>query len=174
MLETYSLPQSYPLDPTIYIDDRWLYDIEDDIPDVQETDLSAVGPCSLRHGSDITIVSSGFSTNLALQASDILLQQGVHASVIDVRVINPFQPLEIIRSVSKTGRLLVLDGGTRTAGFAAEVISSVTENLPPSSLTSPPRRLTLPDSPAPTSTVLENSYYFGLADVLSICKTILS
>lgn len=146
-------------DPVIYIDDRWLYELEDDLNPIIELDLATQGPRCLAAGSDITIVAAGYSTQLAIEAREALGRQGVSAEVIDIRVLNPFQPKAIVESVEKTGRLLVIDGGTRNAGFAAEVIASVAEQVTPASLRKAPRRLTLPDAPAPTSRVLERLYY---------------
>ena len=81
------------------------------------------------------------------------------AEVIDVRVLNPFDPEIILRSVKKTGRLLVVDGGWLNCGFAGEVIASICERLDPSSLICSPQRVALPDCPAPCSPELEKLYY---------------
>jgi len=152
-------------DPVMYIDDRWLYELEDDLAPITELDLATQGPRCLAAGSDITIVGAGYSTQLAMKARQALGGQSVSAEVIDLRVLNPFEPKAIIASVQKTGRLLVVDGGCRNAGFAGEVIASVAERVDPSSLRKPPRRLTLPDAPAPTSRVLERLYYPTADDV---------
>jgi pyruvate dehydrogenase E1 component beta subunit len=74
-------------------------------------------------------------------------------------VLNPFDSSVIVQSVRKTRRLVVVDGGTRTAGFAAEVIASVAEHVAPSEWLAAPARVTLPDAPAPSSRVLEAIYY---------------
>jgi len=152
-------------DPVMYIDDRWLYELEDDLPPITELDLASQGPRCLATGSDITIVGAGYSTKLARDAREVLANQGVSAEVIDLRVLNPFTPNVIVNSVQKTGRLLVVDSGTRNAGFAGEVITSVVERVAPSSLRQSPVRVTLPDAPAPTSRVLEKVYYPTAEDV---------
>ena len=59
----------------------------------------------------------------------------------------------------KTGRLLVVDSGTKSAGFSAEVIAATLEKLDIAYLKSTPVRVSLPDAPAPTSSSLENFYY---------------
>jgi pyruvate dehydrogenase E1 component beta subunit len=158
----------------MYIDDRWLYDLSDDLPSVIECDLREQSPRCLYEGKDVTIVGCGYSTELALKAARELLSFGVSAEVVDIRVLNPFRPETIVQSVRKTGRLLVVDGGWRTAGFSAEVIASVVERLPGQSLKATPRRVTLPDAPAPTSRVLEKIYYPQTADVLSAVKKMMS
>jgi pyruvate dehydrogenase E1 component beta subunit len=161
-------------DPVVYIDDRWLYDLTDDLPPVIEYDLRDQTPRCLAEGRDITIVGSGYSTRLALQAREDLAEAGMSAEVIDLRVLNPFAPDIIAESVARTGRLLVVDGGWRTAGFSAEVIASVAERIPGAKWHCPPRRLTLPDAPAPTSRVLEKIYYPQVADVKSAVMNLMS
>jgi len=154
-------------DPVMYMDDRWLYEQTDELPPVEELDLRTQTPRCLAGGGDLTIAASGYSTLLAMQAREALLAEGVSAEVIDLRVLNPFNPDVIVDSVRKTGRLLVVDGSWRTAGFSAEVIASVAERLSGREWLSPPRRLTLPDAPAPTSRVLEKIYYPQMVDVKS-------
>ncbi len=146
-------------DPVLFIDDRWLYDLEDDLPPVVELDLSSERPRCLMRGDDLTIVASGYSTRLALDAATELRAQGVSAEVIDLRVLNPFHPDAIVDSVLKTGRLLVVDGGWAPCGMAGEVIASVMERIPVGGLKKAPARLTLPFAPAPTARVLERAYY---------------
>ncbi len=146
-------------DPVLYIDDRWLYDQEDDLQPIREIQLSEIGPRILKVGDDLTIVASSFSTKLALDAAEILKQQGVSVEVIDLRVINPFKPEIIIDSVIRTGRLLVVDGGWAPCGIAGEVIASVLESIETNLMKNSPARITLPFATAPTSKALEKIYY---------------
>lgn len=161
-------------DPVMYIDDRWLYDQEDDLPPVKELDLALEGPRCIKEGSDITIVGSGHATLLALQASDVLGEQGISAEVVDLRILNPFDASVVVASVEKTKNLLVIDSGWKTSGFSAEVIASVCEKVASDVLNASPIRLTLPDAPAPTARVLEDKYYLSVDDVVSSVKTLLS
>lgn len=161
-------------DPVIYIDDRWLYDLTDDLPPVQELDLSVQQPKRLAAGGDLTIVAAGYSSRLALDARSELAKDGLHAEVIDLRVLNPLRTEVIIESVQKTGRLLVVDGGWRTCGIAAEVITSVVERVPAKALLKPPLRITLPNAPAPTSRLLEKAYYPTVETVISAARQLLA
>jgi acetoin:2,6-dichlorophenolindophenol oxidoreductase subunit beta len=155
-------------DPVLYIDDRWLYERQATLPPVEEAQLklSEMGPQVLIPGSDITFISCGYSTYLCEQAAHKLENLGINAEVIDLRVLNPLKRELLITSVQKTGRLMVVDGGWRNCGMAAEVISSVLEELPLSFLKAPPMRITLPDAPAPTSKVLEEIYYPTLDEIV--------
>lgn len=159
--------------PVLFIDDRWLYDLEDDLPPVIELELSLERPLCLTKGADLTIVASGYSTRLSLKVAKELDAQGVSAEVIDLRILNPFHPEIIVESVSKTGRLLVVDGGWSTCGMAGEVIASVVERIPVGILKKPPLRVTLPNAPAPTSRVLEEAYYPSTELVLDRAKELL-
>jgi pyruvate dehydrogenase E1 component beta subunit len=146
-------------DPVLFIDDRWLYDLEDNLPAIVERDLSLERPQCLLEGNDLTIVASGYSTRLALNAANELEAQGVSAEIIDLRILNPFYPDLIVESVIRTGHLLVIDGGWSTCGMAGEVIASISERCPVNTLKKAPIRITLPESPAPTSRTLEKAYY---------------
>lgn len=161
-------------DPVVYLDDRWLYELTDDLPSIVELDLTKEGPKRLTLGTDVTIVGSSYSTQLALQAQKLLNQKNISVEVIDLRVLNPFNSDLIVQSVQKTGRLLVVDGGWRNSGFSSEVIASVSEKLLPSQLSKAPIRCTLPDAPAPTSRVLEKMYYTQVDDVIAAAIKLVS
>ena len=121
-------------DPVMYIDDRWLYEEEDDLPPIVELNLADQRPQVTQSGSDITIVGSGHASLLARNAATILKNEQISAEVIDVRVLNPFFAEEIVSSVKKTKNILDVDSGTLTAGFSAEIIAKVVEVLPVNSL----------------------------------------
>lgn len=160
-------------DPVMFIDDRWLYDLEDDLPPVVEKPLSLERPRCVRLGNDVTIVASSYSTRLALESADLLQHQGISADVIDLRVINPLDSSSIVNSVEKTGRLLVIDGGWAPCGLAGEVIASVVERVDLASFKKSPARITLPFAPAPTTHVLEHAYYPRVENVVTKIKELI-
>ena len=71
-------------DPVMYIDDRWLYDLEDELPPVRELDLAEQQPVRLLDGDDLTIAAAGYSTRLAVDVRAALANEGVRAEVIDL------------------------------------------------------------------------------------------
>ena len=156
--------------PVLYIDDRWLYDQEDELGPIEEIDLSTQGPKVIKEGTDLTIVSSGYGTYLASKVSNDF-DANISTEIIDLRVLNPYVSDKVIESVTKTKNLLVIDPGTKTAGFASEVITSVVEEVGTNIMDSKPRRLTLPDTPAPVPKHLEDKYYFHEDDLIEILKT---
>ena len=161
-------------DPVVFIDDRWLYELTDDLAPIVELDLAEQGPRVLAEGSDITIVGCSYSTHLSMQAREKLAAIGYSAEVVDLRVLNPFRSEVIVRSVEKTGRLLVVDGGWKTCGLSAEILAAVLESVRLDALVRSPVRLTLPDAPAPTSPNLESLYYPDVSRVLAAALSVLS
>ena len=161
-------------DPVLYIDDRWLYSLSDELPAAQDVSINAVAPLVALGGNDITIVGAGFSTKLALDAAEDLLGCGISAEVVDLRVINPLDTSLVVESVKKTGKLLVVDGGLETCCLAGEVIASVVERAGIDALKSAPGRITLPSSPAPTAKVLEDVYYPTRQKVVEMAKKVIS
>jgi pyruvate dehydrogenase E1 component beta subunit len=157
-------------DPVIFIDDRWLYSESEILPEVQEVDLKSQGPRITSVGTHVTLVGAGYSAKLCADVAKILASDGISVETIDIRVLNPFNPGVIVKSVLKTGRLVVIDGGWSNSGFAGEVIASVTEQIDPISLKSSPLRVTLPSAPAPASSALEKIYYTRAEDVAATIR----
>ncbi len=154
--------------PVIYIEHRWLHNIFGPVP--EEAYEVPIGKAKLvREGNDITIVSLSYMTLEAMKAADILEKDGIHAEIIDLRSLKPLDENAIIESVKKTGRLLVVDGAWRTSGFAAEIISTITEKVF-SFLKSSPQRLTFPDLPTPTSPALANLYYPRAIHIINVAR----
>lgn len=146
-------------DPVLYIDDRWLYDWEEELAPIADVDLLTVSPQIRREGSDVTLAGAGHSVRIAIEAAEILASEGISCEVVDQRVLNPFDASQLCASVERTGRLVAIDGGWSTCGLAAEIIASVAERVHPARLRSSPIRITLPSAPAPTSKTLEAGYY---------------
>ena len=148
-------------DPVVYIDDRWLYAQTADIDAVarQPAALATLGPALLRSGEHLTLVGASHATSQCLEVALSLETQGVTCDVIDLRVINPLDCSMVMRSVEKTGCLLVVDGGWSTCGLAGEVIAQVAERVDPAVWKARPQRITLPDAPAPCAGNLEALYY---------------
>ncbi len=148
-------------DPVIYIDDRWLYEQEDELPPIKEVSLKKQKPQVSFEGRDVTIVASGHSSYITREAHQKLKDLNISSEVIDVRVLNPLYIDDIVKSVKKTKKLVVVDPGWLSSGFSAELVSKIVENLEANCLESPPLRIALPDAPAPTASLLEKEYYFS-------------
>ena len=147
-------------DPVLYMDDRWCYELEDELEPAADVSIRDIAPMRRRAGRDLTLVGCGYTTKLNLGA------EGIACDVIDLRLLNPLKPALVHESAAKTGRLLVVDGDWRSCGLAAEIIAGVAErhDLRPGGVRC--ARITHPDAPAPTSKPLETAFYFTAADIV--------
>ena len=139
--------------PVVYIDDRWLYSMEGEVPEESYSVPPGKGMVR-KKGGDVTLVTSSFMAVESLKAAEYLEREGIEIEVIDLRSIKPIDELIVFESVARTGRLVIADGAWRTCGVAAEIAALVTENIF-DKLKAPIRRVTLPDAPAPSSSALE-------------------
>lgn len=143
--------------PVIFFEHRWLHGIRGPVP--EEMYRVPIGSMRLvREGQDVTIVSTSYMTLEANRAAEILAQSGIEAEVLDVRTLKPLDTASLLASVRKTGRLVAVDAAWRMLGFGAEIIAIAAEEAC-NAFKSPPRRVTFPDVPTPTSHALANAYY---------------
>jgi pyruvate/2-oxoglutarate/acetoin dehydrogenase E1 component len=110
--------------PVVFIEHKLLYNTTGPVPD--EEYLIPIGVADVkRPGDDVTIVATSRMVLFALKAAEELAQQGIEAEVIDPRTLKPLDMDTIVRSVEKTGRLVVVNEGHLTGGFTAEVAARV-------------------------------------------------
>jgi pyruvate dehydrogenase E1 component beta subunit len=109
----------------------------------------------VREGSDVTIVTLSQMVQKSLLAAEQLAQAGIQAEVIDLRTIVPLDREAVLKSVRKTGRLLVADEDYLSFGLSGEIAALVAENLDSVRLQAPVKRLAVPDVPIPYSRPLE-------------------
>ncbi|TET60286.1 MAG: alpha-ketoacid dehydrogenase subunit beta, partial [Candidatus Stahlbacteria bacterium] len=143
--------------PIIYIDDRWLYNQEEVVP--EETYEVAIGKGIVRKkGEDLTLVSSSYMVIESFKAAQELEEEGIDVELIDLRTVKPLDENLLLKSVKKTGKMVIADGSWKNCGVSAYVSALVSEKGF-KYLKAPVKRVTLPDSPAPASRVLEKKYY---------------
>jgi pyruvate dehydrogenase E1 component beta subunit len=124
----------------------------------EDIDAIPLGQAALRRtGDDVTLVSYAKTVGTCLAAADRLAEAGISADVLDLRSLKPLDEDAILRSVAKTGRLVVVHEASRLCGVGAEVAALVAEKAF-ASLRAPVLRLTGPDAPAPASFPLEQAF----------------
>ncbi|HVO40047.1 MAG TPA: alpha-ketoacid dehydrogenase subunit beta [Spirochaetia bacterium] len=131
-------------DPVIFLEPARAYRaVRQQVP--EESFAIQIGKAKVEaEGSELTLVSYGAQMIEARQARARLAAQGRSVELIDLRTIYPFDAETIIRSVRKTGRLLVVHEGPQSFGVASELIATVLDKAF-ESLLAPPCRLTGPD-----------------------------
>jgi pyruvate/2-oxoglutarate/acetoin dehydrogenase E1 component len=157
--------------PVIYIDDRWLYDRTGDVPEEIYTVPFGQG-VTRKSGKDVTLIATSHMVWEAMEAAETLDKQGIDVEVIDLRSLKPLDEELILSSVEKTGRLVVADGGWKTGGIGAEILARITEKAF-EKIKAPPVRVSLPDTPAPASSALEQRYYPKAENIASAVSKVL-
>jgi pyruvate dehydrogenase E1 component beta subunit len=157
-------------DPVLYLDDRWLYEEQEEMPPPGPVDLETQGARVIREGTDVTLVGCGYTTKLCREAAKILDTEGISAEVVDLRILNPLRGETVIQSVAKTNRVLAVDGDWKSCGLAAEILALVTESRSPAEPPVRAARVTHPDAPAPTSKALEREFYFDATNVAAAAR----
>jgi len=150
--------------PVICIEHRKLYDHVGEVPEEAYTVPIGVGRVH-REGTDVTIVAFSYMLQGVQRALPAIERAGISAEVIDPRSARPLDEEMILRSVRKTGRLVVCDTGWACCGLSAEVACLAAERAF-QALKAPIRRVALPDVPTPTSRVLEDAFYPGPPEIL--------
>lgn len=106
-----------------------------------------------REGTDVTVVTVSLSVHHALDVAEKLEGEGISVEVLDLRSLVPLDREAIVASVSKTGRLVVVDEDYQSFGMTGEVIASVAERNP--ALLRHVSRVAVPDVPIPYARELE-------------------
>jgi pyruvate dehydrogenase E1 component beta subunit len=140
------------LNPVVYFEHRLLYNMKGYVP--EELYKVPFGVCNLlREGSDVTIVALGKMVNEALQAADELKGE-MSIEVIDPRSIVPLDEEGILKSIAKTGRLVIVDEDYERCGFSAE-IAAIAAEKGFRNLDAPIVRIANPNIPLPYNRNLE-------------------
>jgi acetoin:2,6-dichlorophenolindophenol oxidoreductase subunit beta len=142
--------------PVLFFEHKRLYGVEG------EVDGAAVplGKAAVvREGRDVTIVSAMRGVHESLAAAELLASSGIDAEVIDLRTLRPFDREAVLGSVERTNRIVVVEEGPLTGGWAGEVLAVVAEHglgdLDDA------WRIATPDNPIPYSPPLEDAHVPG-------------
>lgn len=142
--------------PVIFFEHKMLYTAKfADVPDAGEDVCIPFGKARIViEGEDITVVANSAMTIKAEKAIKKLQKDGVSAELIDLRTIVPLDTETIIRSVKKTGRLLIVDEGHISFGISGEIAARIMSEVF-YELEAPVQRLGTGDTPLPFSPALE-------------------
>jgi len=112
--------------PVVYLHHYMLTLDKGEVPDGEHLVPFGVADVK-RTGTDITIVAIGWMVKKALAAAEKLAEEGISAEVIDPRTLAPLDVGTVIKSIGKTGRLVLVDQATRHASGAAVIAAEVAE-----------------------------------------------
>ena len=143
-------------DPVIFCEHKVLYGESCEVPDGDY--LIPFGEAAVtRPGTQVTVVAFSRMVLLANRVADKLAKEGISVEVIDPRTTSPLDRDSILKSVEKTGRLVVVDEANPMCGMASEIASIVACDAF-DALRAPVRKVTAPHTPVPATPSLEQHW----------------
>ena len=152
-------------DPVIYMEHKNLWGLEGLVDESVTVPLGKAA--TLREGRDLTIVSWSRQVHACVQAADELAAQSIHADVLDLRTLWPWDRDAVLQSCAKTGKLLVVHEAVQAGGFGAEIAGTVAEHL-----ACKVRRLGAPRIPVGYAPVLEAQSRVGVPAIVSAARAL--
>jgi pyruvate dehydrogenase E1 component beta subunit len=156
--------------PVVFFEDKMMFATKGPVPEEEYTLPLGVADVK-REGEDLTIVATSSMVYVALEAAELLEQEGVSAEVVDPRTLVPLDRETLVASVTKTGRALVVDEGHTSYGVSAE-LAAVLADEAFWHLDAPVKRLAALDVPIPFSPVLEDETVPTPERVLEVAKAL--
>jgi 2-oxoisovalerate dehydrogenase E1 component beta subunit len=153
-------------DPVLYFEHKFLYRrIKEELP--TEDFVVPIGKANLRReGSDLSIITYGAMVYTALDAAEVLAQEGVDVEVLDMRSLLPLDEEAILETAKKTSKVVVLHEATLTGGPGGEIVARIAEKAF-EHLDGPIVRIAPPDTPVPYSPPLEDAFLPQVSDVVA-------
>jgi acetoin:2,6-dichlorophenolindophenol oxidoreductase subunit beta len=156
--------------PVVFFEDKMMFATKGPVPEEEYTVPLGVADVK-REGEDLTIVATSSMVYVALEAAELLEQEGVSAEVVDPRTLVPLDRETLVGSVVKTGRALVVDEGHTSYGVSAE-LAAVLADEAFWHLDAPVKRLAAMDVPIPFSPVLEDQTVPTPERVVEVARTL--
>ena len=120
------LVANFDNNPVIFIEHRWLHQQTGEVNKINKIP-QIKNSQKIFNGEDLTIVSNSIMTIEAIKACKILKENSINCDLIDLLSINPDYK-KIIKSVAKTGKLIVLDIDHGFISLASEIISTISSH----------------------------------------------
>lgn len=158
-------------DPVVFIEHKALYTMKETV-DLEIEPLPWGQSAVRREGRDLVIVTYSRQLHYALEAAKQLAAEGIEATVIDLRTLNPLDFAPICAHVTRTGRAMVVSEGVMTAGVAAELSARITEECF-DYLEDPVVRVAGEDIPISVSTALETGSVPGVQLIVDTARQML-
>ena len=140
-------------DPVLFLEHRELMSVKGPVPE-EEYFIDFGKAAVVREGSDVTVVALALMVHKTLAACETLAAEGISVELIDPRTVAPLDVDTLLRSVAKTGRLLIVDEDFAHCGISAEIAAQLADRGF-DDLDAPIRRLNGKPSPTPYSPTLE-------------------
>lgn len=158
-------------DPVLFIENATLYQSKGEVPDDKDY-LEPLGKSKVqREGDDVTIVAYSKMVPQALEAADMLAEDGIEAQVVDLRSLRPLDMDPVIDSFKRTNRCVIAEEGWRSYGVGSEVSARIYE-LAFDYADAPVKRVAQAEVPLPYNANLEQLALPQTEDIYRAAKEV--
>lgn len=141
--------------PVVIFEDKLSYQMKGPVPE-EEGYIIPFGVANvIQSGDDITLIAISSMVQVCEAAIELLVADGISVELIDPRTMVPLDEDALVKSVKKTGRVIVVDEGHQSFGVTSEIVARLSEKAF-YYLDAPPTRIGAMDVPIPFSPVLED------------------
>ena len=152
--------------PVLFLEHKRLYSLKGDADEHGGEEVATLGQARVvREGGDLTVATAAASVHHALAAAETLAADGIELEVVDLRTLRPLDVPAVVASVTKTNRLLVVEEGPLTGGWAGELVARVGEEA--LGELDDVWRLATDDLPTPYSPPLEDDFLPGAEAIVA-------
>ena len=159
-------------DPVLFLEHRELMGVKGPVPE-EPYEIEFGRAAVVREGTDVTVVALALMARRAVEAAEQLAAEGVSVEIVDPRTVSPLDTDTILRSVAKTGRLLVVEEAFAPCSVAAEIAACVAD-AGFDELDAPIRRLHGKFTPTPYSPTLEAAVVPQVNDFIEAIRNLVA
>ncbi|AJQ26309.1 alpha-ketoacid dehydrogenase subunit beta [Pelosinus fermentans] len=157
--------------PVVFIETKTVYNKKGEVP--EEDYVIPFGVADVKRvGRDVTVFATGVMVHRSLEAAEILAKEGIDVEVIDPRTLVPFDKETLVKSVIKTGKLIIVHEACKRGGFGGEVAAEVMESEAFDYLDAPIKRVAGKNNPIPYCMELEKSAVPQVDDIVNAVREI--
>jgi acetoin:2,6-dichlorophenolindophenol oxidoreductase subunit beta len=157
--------------PVLFMEHKLLYRAKGPVPE-ESYAIPLQSAEVKRAGSDLTIVAYSIMVSRALEAAEKLAAEGIDVEVVDPRCLKPLDADTIVKSVCKTGRVLITHEAPVTGGFGGELAAVIAGSEAFDYLDAPIRRLGGRDIPIPYNRNLERAAVPQVEDIVAAARAL--
>jgi len=157
--------------PVLFMEHKLLYRMKGPVPE-EPYSIPLKSADVKREGRDLTIVAYSIMVPRALEAAEQLAAEGIKIEVVDPRSLKPLDEETIVRSVSKTGRVLIAHEAPLTGGFGGELAAIIAQSEAFDYLDAPIRRIAGKNVPIPYNRTLEKAAVPQVEDIVAAARSL--
>ncbi|MEE8602821.1 alpha-ketoacid dehydrogenase subunit beta [Euzebya tangerina] len=163
-------------DPVVFLEHKLLYKVEEDVEfrsSIADTPAQLGQALVRREGGDCSIVAYSIMVPRALEAAEVLAEEGIDVEVVDLRTLRPMDTTTIRSSVKKTGRLVTAQEAPVPVSIGAEVAACVAGSDALDYLLAPIQRVGSLDVPMPYAKTLETATIPQTGDIVDAARRVM-